>query len=901
MLVRNLFFDFETTPPSDTPALWGEDLGDLFNPETTIAAGIDDDPASLAKAEREGILRYMPAGWYRNPGASLDHMGASGDPCKGLTFVLFLEGLIKNKLAKAFQEARDHHRTTAMAVKGMHPEGPARLSIQCTLSSVGGTGTGFMHWTLSGAIRSFAQKDGIQTKIILNVMTRGSLHTTDNEQADRNTYTTLKHCQVLASGKYVDPITGQIRPRPCDLLYLSSNQNSTGNITGFEPFLMHEAHTTFFFWHTPGGRKMRERLNDHEGIEYGRNGDPLLGFTKSSGGIFRDSEGIIEYCSQKATAILMGEFAAEVDPRDIPQQAAGQARIHGIYESSEDNDITSAMMRSEHLGKENVALRGINSFTDRIRGLKGLQKVAVALDAGTTIRNQDVPETFTRMIESEAETRLKTAQKGIEAYTTRMLRDLHGFGKARWYYEYMKLAAEESVRVITAKIDELQSLRQPHEQILAEAQDRIQRIEESNWVNRTLNASLIRRIGQSVEESTRAAIDYDVQLAACLAAVGDFLEPLLDWLNEKLEWLSMQEQKLQQAKHICQNKADNVADRPTDWGAPLGLALVDRDYLQDYMREYIEERRGSIRIAQDLLSRILTRYGSLAHFAEAPLEDLIEACIAVCDEVFRPVVKSTDVVSDFMRLFPDINKQRRIVQQLVLQTEGRYLVTGEVARPVPWIKAANVPSTTAQTWLYDLLESVDQKPGRWEVSIHPDPDRITICQLRGQISLTPHLRRLQRMDDPRSWEVVVNRAPDRVSALIVNPDPSLGEFRRVLAKAIAANLLDIDDNGNFALNCGEEEPLMLGKDFRAVRQKLQPRWPDMVFVESVFGRDIVVDDAKINSQLLEMCKVLKEKNTTDRRLTLINSKAVDESLKQVELITPWARRIREFTIDGEQE
>jgi hypothetical protein len=157
------------------------------------------------------------------------------------------------------------------------------------------------------------------------------------------------------------------------------------------------------------------------------------------------------------------------------------------------------------------------------------------------------------------------------------------------------------------------------------------------------------------------------------------------------------------------------------------------------------------------------------------------------------------------------------------------------------------------------------------------------------------------MDDPRSWEVVVNRAPDRVSALIVNPDPSLGEFRRVLAKAIAANLLNIDDNGNFTLNCGEEEPLMLGKDFRAVRQKLQPRWPDMVFVESTFGRDIVVDDAKINSQLLEMCEALKEKNTTDRRLTLINNKAVDESLKQVELITPWARRIREFTIDEEQE
>jgi hypothetical protein len=259
------------------------------------------------------------------------------------------------------------------------------------------------------------------------------------------------------------------------------------------------------------------------------------------------------------------------------------------------------------------------------------------------------------------------------------------------------------------------------------------------------------------------------------------------------------------------------------------------------------------------------------------------------------------VVSDFIRCFPDINKQRRIAQQLVLQTEGRYLVTGEIARHVPWIKAANVPSTTSQKWLQELLESVDQKPGKWEVAIHPDPDRITICQLRGQISLTPHLRRLQKMDDPRFWEAVLSRAPDRVSALIVNPDPSIGEFRRVLAKAIAANLLNIDDKGNFILNCGEDEPLILGEDFRAARQKLQPRWLDMVFVESSFGRDIVVDDAKITSQLLEMREALKEKNTTDRRLTLINQKAVDESLKQVELITPWARRIRKFTIEEDQE
>jgi hypothetical protein len=204
-----------------------------------------------------------------------------------------------------------------------------------------------------------------------------------------------------------------------------------------------------------------------------------------------------------------------------------------------------------------------------------------------------------------------------------------------------------------------------------------------------------------------------------------------------------------------------------------------------------------------------------------------------------------------------------------------------------------MPHTRHTEWTLDAVKSVDNKPGNWEVAVHPDPDKMYIIQLRNDVSLTAHLKRLQPIDDPQEWPKIISRAPEPPSTLVVNPDPSPAEFKRVLAKAIINEQLTTDDNGHFMLNCLNGEKLDLGNTFKMVEKNLQPRWPYLVFIESSFARNLVVAEKDIISKLNHIKTQLESSETlSDRRLKLIDLTAVQEAIIQAELFIPGTRRIR---------
>lgn len=351
--------------------------------------------------------------------------------------------------------------------------------------------------------------------------------------------------------------------------------------------------------------------------------------------------------------------------------------------------------------------------------------------------------------------------------------------------------------------------------------------------------------------------------------------------------------KLAQVAQICENKANGVAAKPTILKVPLGIELTTPEYLNDYFQDYVNKQGGEDRFTASLLNHFLQKYGSLAFLADASLEEYEEAFTAVCEDVFCPDIENTDVISEFKRLFPDRNKQRRIIRQLIKQSEGRLRTTGEVNKPVTWLKGANVSSSEHADWLREILESVDKKPGKWEVAVHNDPDQIVIAQLRGGISLQPFIDRIAPPDNPEGWAIMVDRAPDPVSVLIVRPNPTQRQFKRVLAKAIANGQLTVDEDCCYILSSSSGQPLILGKTFESVEAALQPRWSELVFIESTFGRNLVVAEAEIISKLNNMKEEIQSSDlASDPRLSLIDLTAVDECLIQTELLLPRLRRIR---------
>lgn len=895
LLVKRLFFDWQSKISCKLDGMLELDIEAFFGPEEFLQAKVPNNKEALKKAEEKGDLWPMPESWHRNPGAILDNMGAGGDQRVGLILALVNRRIIKRKLRKIIQKAIDHARHDKLILKGMD-EGwiPVRVVIKLQFSTVGATGSGSMHWFLSeDGIRSCAKDDGVEANVVLQVICRGNLQTNNNEYAELNEYIAMKHIQVLGTGAYKSPITGKIQPVPFDSFFICCNQNGNGNMTEFEHFLAHQGHCDHFLFHTPAGAKMRERLPDMLAFKQDEYGEPQIAHTISCAFISRDSNRIHKFLSHKAAAVLARRITAEGNSQKAREYAAGLARQNGMIESDQDNQITKTVMHPAEFGNEDIAEIATAGFTDRIGNCRGLERAIAADNSARAILNSDIPQTYQSSMQKQTQAHLKTVINILEKNLKQMMRTFHGIWEAQRCYGFLKLIAERSLQSLMGKARELEEFKQPHEQILADASDRQNTLAQSRWWVRFGNSLLIRRLASDLEQSGLAVINYQLQIAACDIGVNDLLIPLLDYLDRTFNWLCGMSQKFSQAAQIFDNKADGIAAEPTTSNVPLGIELTTPEYLNDYFRDYVSRQGGIEKFSAYLLSRFLSKHGSLAFLAEASMEECTEVFTEICNDILRLEIETTNVISEFKRLYPDKNKQRRIIEQLIKQSEGRLLITGEVNESVVWLKAANVTSAEDAEWLREILESVDKKQGKWQVVVDKDADRISIAQLRGEIALQPLLDRLLTRDDPETWAMLVDRAPDPVSVLIVRPNPSIRQFRRELVKAIVNKQITVDENGCYILSCSTGEILNLGKTFETVHARLQPKWPELVFIGSTFGCNLVVSQEQIISELNRLeTEIDLNTSDSDPLLGLIDITAVKESQTQAELLLPRLKRIR---------
>lgn len=898
MFIKCISFDSQACPPSDFCALLESDVNKIFTPANTVIAKIPKDKESLEIAEQMGITCYQPEGWSNNPTVTMDNEGASANPNKGLTITLFNEKFLLSKITKIIQEAIDHHHHTILVLEGFNPNWTnARLVCQFTCSTVGGTGNGAAYWALNDALKACAKRDGVEAKIVMKINCRGNLPTHDNTQADRNEFTLLKYINVTDTGMFVESASGIILPRLSDLTIVSSNQNNHGNITDPNKFFALEAHTDFIFKHTPAGKKIRERLNDIEEPEPDDYGDPRAAITMSSAMISRDSYRAIYYPTNKASAIFAERLTAQGNINEVRKYTVGLARVYGLFETEQDSQITSALIRPKDLEGESIFQRVRESLKDRTAASRGINGAAAISDVITSFLNNDIPATYAPMIKKQALANRREIEQNIEKNLDLCMRNIHGFWQAQNILLILKFVLENSSKEIMAKINNLRDLFQHHEHVLAETSEHLRIIQEGNLLTRGLNFLTVSFMIQNLESSGLSACDYQLQISACTIAVQDFITPLMNYIDHKLSWILMQNQKFEQIAQLCRNKAKSIAEKPITLDVPNGIELASEENLQNFFSDFLSQRGGKENLADYILNSFLAQHNSLSILTDISVEETMELFNNVCEQIFRPQVEAIDVIDELMRLYSDNSMRQRIFEQLILSSEGRFLTTGELDSNIIWIKAINLPSKKHIEWVREMSESVDKKPGKWEIAVYPDPDKMHIIQLRNNVSIARHLKRLISIDDPKTWPKIISRAPEPISTLIVNPNPTPREFRRVLAKAIVNNQLTVNDKDHFSLMCPYGERLELGSTFETVDSILQTKWPYLVFIESSFGRNIVVDDEQVFSKLNLIKKQFIEKTTSsDIRLSLIDLTAVEECLIQADLFTPWARRMRKANL-----
>ena len=196
----------------------------------------------------------------------------------------------------------------------------------------------------------------------------------------------------------------------------------------------------------------------------------------------------------------------------------------------------------------------------------------------------------------------------------------------------------------------------------------------------------------------------------------------------------------------------------------------------------------------------------------------------------------------------------------------------------------------------EFLESLDPNPGNWQVVVNSaDRDTFSLVQVRGQISLTQFIGRIDLPDTYESWKILIETAVDPVSAIMVGPNPNDRQVKRVIAKAIVCGLLTETKQG-FSLKTFTGESILLG-DLKSTQRALKSRFRDTVFIESAFGRDLVVDEDKVMVQLKAILSdTQKASSQQDLLLTLIDTTAVQECIDQAELLLPRLRRMNKSSL-----
>ena len=880
--VISLHADWSQNPPESLSAAVDEQIGN----DEFFRLAYPKSQQMLSEMDEQGMAWNMPPDWHRNLGAAGDGMGAGGDPNHGRMMAKVNHDDLLKKIQDLIQRACDYQLGKKIVSQGNRPEENVRVPMHIFLTAVGAMGTGSGYWLLSEGLSSCVRQTGIEIKVVPHLLLSGSLAPQDAKVARLNEFINLKQTQVWASGGHQDPFGDRYTAIPFSYCELTSNLNEHGNLTSLAQLLHHSAHAQFFKWATPAGHMMRERACDIEGIAYNDYGDPLCGQTFSVALLTRDSDRVIRFCTLTAARMFCRRLIETPPDQSYVDEAIALARNERLLETKDDNLLTSDIIRPEELGRESVIRQCHESIRSRVAGSHGWQR-ALQWDAALAdALNHDIPSYYEPAMQKQAQLRLRTVSETITTHLEQSLRTAADLARAQRELEALRQIVNESLDVLRQdKIPEIEAFLVPHQMVLAEASEQIGRIQQANFLTRWLSVPLIRRIAAELQESGLAAIGHQLELSCCRIADTDLLTGLLEFLDGRIGWLASGQRKIENIAETCAAQLNSLITADTTPDNPNGYELTTPPYLAQFFQGYLANHGGPASFIEQLRRLFMETHGSMEVCLETPQAQLQDMLGQLIGPVFEPVVNSTTVWQEFEKTHPNVHIRQEMISQLIRHSAGRVIAEDSAGESVTWVKTANVPDASLVEPVRQMLEALDRKGGKWEVAVHDDIDTVSLGQLRGAISLSPFLRRLAIPDNEVGWRALAGQAIDVISVLIIPPRPNLRQFRRVLAKAVAADLITVQ-KGEFCLRRPQGQPLALGQDFESVKNVLIKKWRELVFIESAYGRALMLEE----KQILDRLETIG--NNSDPCRTLFDEKALAECRCQSQIMLPRLRRMR---------
>ena len=446
-----------------------------------------------------------------------------------------------------------------------------------------------------------------------------------------------------------------------------------------------------------------------------------------------------------------------------------------------------------------------------------------------------------------------------------------------------------SIQAVTAKVGPLQEASQLHQDAVNQAFSQLAQLDQMSWFGRLWNLFLIREISSCLEESGLAWLTLELQILACKAA-SLVLDKQMEYVDGKIMQFTVHDQDLRHISATSKQRAQRLAQRKTGYDAAPFFELENQGYLENFFAEKVAADGGEGAFTGNLIARLVKKHGSLTVLPGKDAAEIETILKDVCHEVFEPITTNMDVVTEFKKVFPDPKKQIKIMRSLILQSEGSVHTVGEAGTDIVWLKFVTVPTEDDVKWMREIIEKADPKAGIVEIMVDGDSTTIKILQLRGGISLSPLIAKIN-LTEPDDWEKMVAYAVDRTTALMVSPNPTNRQLRLVIAKAIVTGQLIWDDRKGFGLLLKDHGEIWLDHTMADAMEKLRRCWRHLVRIESTFTHHVFLNDVVVTDRVENLDFELNSKTTTDGRISLIDATAVSDVKKQLEFLIPWTKRL----------
>ncbi len=895
-----LIFDSQTVGLYDNSLLADchIDVNELFDPDEYIPAQFPSDQQSLDRAEQEGKTVLMPADWYRNPAFAMDNQGASADPRIGATLAIINSQRLESAVSKCIGSCLDHNRNDeALRSGGKTDDRNGRLIFQIFATAPGGMSNGALSRICTIAQQQ-AQQFGIRAKRVVHILLRGDLPVVDVARADINQSNLLKYLRAIASGQYVDAITGKIKDKGFDMLFLQTNQNRKGRISLLDELIAHESHCQRLLWSSQLSDCISQRLTDMEHQRFDGKGDPMCGFTMSVSILDWDKNKVMDYFNNKAASMLAEAIDNRRSGSESKNEALKLANMHGVIESEEDNRLTCVLLNPAGMDGRGLIERMRQNFAERIENSTGLQKAQQLEDTINIINGTELTDFYEPLMKEQAAAVYKNASEQLNSYIHQMLSshmDASQLKAGRFdvlsVIKGYRQLLDATKRVITDKLTQIDQLGQPHQEIINAACRQLDSLTNGSFLRRLLHPFLPGEIARCLEDSGKTFLEFRLQASACRIAVVQLLDPLIDFVDSRLAQLSMLRQHLSQVVASCRQRSERTAQRNSIVDKPLGFNIVDKAYLEEVFEHIVSQNSNKDTMIEVLASGLITEYGSIGKLLSKDADQIRHMLYRVCSRCIEPFIDETDVFNEFTKRFTTRRRRLALLRELIDQSEGRVLTVGEPQEQIVWLKIATVPDQRYQQSLQQLLEKADAKPGKWQVVVDKDIDKMSFVQIRGGISLTPQIARCHSSGN-YSRRQMVERSIAPEATLIPEPGCSIGQLKVVMAKAIITDILVYEPADGFKLSVSEEKTTTIGAKNTDVVSYFRSNWPSIVRIESCFFRKLVIDEKTVKKRIQQLYSEPDSTNNQDIRLRLIDKPCLDKLTEQIRLLLPKAQRLR---------